>query len=75
MPCDFCSAVDPRAVLYATKSASLILPAPHHYKLELRSNESWLACLECAKYFEAGDREGLARRASNAYPDQTLVTY
>jgi len=54
MICDFCSAAPPA---WRYPAATFMGP------FRTRSVDDWLACTECHRLIEAGDRNGLAQRA------------
>lgn len=73
MQCDFCSSPDVvrsyqcRDFDSASKDAGTVLPGGMN--LILASHGLWAACAECSALIDAGDIDGLVRRAldSNGY--------
>lgn len=73
MACDFCSARD-APVFYNTAPATLVLGGSQDLPIvELRSNERWSCCLECATIIESGDRYALAQRSVETFPIPGIV--
>lgn len=63
--CDFCSS--PEVVLaYPCRNFSSEIHVPNAPGWS--SDGWWAACANCAKLIEAGDRDGLARRAADTAP-------
>jgi hypothetical protein len=58
--CDFCCSPD---VLWSYPAADF-----HVEGVPLASDGAWAACPDCSALIEAGDREGLARRALASSP-------